>query len=340
MKEQNHKADYSDCIVKLLFSDGEHVRVDIIKKMAPPQFDWNLFTEIANENRVLIRCKSKLMETLAEVDHKTPILFFPIEHFVKETDRESMERDFSLMDSVENQFRERGINYVIMKTLDQYPDLGRDLDFLVSQDDFEKAKKIIVEEFGGQPLALTFCDRLVGKVSYGIPGHERSVELYPRISQLGEQYFSTDDIIRNKQEKIIGGSSHYITSPEDQILITCVHRLYRHWMLGVRISDIYNIWRLMSHERIDTQYMSYTAREGGVVKALSFFLNLVKDVSRGECMPRMSFPYIAPFSITIRLFIDKIASDLRKGRLRLLLAPALTLFGYISLIMFKKNYIW
>jgi len=340
MKEQIHKADYFEFIVGLLFSDDEQVRVDAIRKMASPQFDWNLFAKIAEENRVLIRCKSKLIETLAEVDHKTSMLFFPIEHFIKETDRESMDRDFSLMDSLEKQFRERGINYVIMKTLDQYPDLGHDLDFLVSQNHFEKAKKIIVEEFGGQPLSVTFCDRLVGKVSYAIPGHERSVELYPRISQLGEQYFSTDDIIRNKQEKIIGGTSHYTTSPEDQIMIACVHRLYRHWMIGVRISDIYNVWRLMSHERIDMQYISCKAREGGVFKALSFFLNLVKDVGRGGCMPRMRFPYTPPFSTTIRLFIDKIASDICKGRLRILLAPALIPLGFFALRIFKKNFIW
>lgn len=339
MRKQISKSDYSEYAVRLLFSNDEYVPLDIIKKMASPQFDWNIFIKIANENRVLVRCKSKLVETLAKID-KTSMPSFPMEHFTKEKDRESMESDFSLMDSTEKRFRERGINYVIMKTLDQYPDLGRDIDFLVSQDDFEKAKKIIVEEFGGRPLPLTFCDGLAGKVSYGIPGHERSVELYPRISQLGEQYFSTDDIIKNKQEKILGGSSHFITSPEDQILIACVHRLYRHWMIGVRISDIYNVWKLMSDERIDMKYISERAREGGALKALSYFLKLVKDVSRGKYLPRKSFPYIFPFSITIRLFIVKLASDIRKGRLRLLLAPALIMYGYISLIVFKKNYVW
>jgi hypothetical protein len=226
-----------------------------------------------------------------------------------------------------------------MKTLDQYPDLGRDLDFLVSPDHFEKAKKIVTDEFGGRPLPLTLCDRLAGKVSYGIFGHERSVELYPKISQLGEYYFSTVEVIRNRQEKIVDGSLHYVTSPEDQILIACVHRLYRHWMLGVRISDVYNVWELMDREKIDMTYVSSMAGEGGASKALPVFLNLVEDIGRGR-MPMTIFPYKLPFYQTVRLFMAKIVSDIRKGRLRILLAPALVLYGYISLMTFKKNYIW
>src|SRR5260370_17063099 len=86
-------------------------------------------------------------------------------------------------------------DYVILKSSDWLPELGHDLDFLVpNPSQFKTAKSIMIDKLHGNPQELTHCDKLVAKFSCFLPGFTHDFEIYPNVSQLGEQYFDPNKL--------------------------------------------------------------------------------------------------------------------------------------------------
>src|SRR6266705_6442584 len=195
------------------------------------------FVELAKLNKVLLRTASQL---------RVPA---PVARAAKDGATEAWE----LFDQMSRALEERGIPFVLIKSFDSLPDIGHDLDFLVpSPPEFRRAKDLLVTEYRVRPQDLTHCDKLVGKFSCYLPKFVHDFEIYPTISQLGEEYLLPADLVRHRRRQNVNGRDVWLTSEVDGVLLRVIHAMFRHNFLKLSdIIDFANMTRnCSSHEII------------------------------------------------------------------------------------------
>ncbi len=193
-------------------------------------FDGTRMLKLAKHNKVLLRV--------------SPMLKLPNE--VVANAREEVEEAFHLYDLMSRTLSSHGIRFVVIKSFDSLPDMGHDLDLLVpSPVDFRRATSLLVGTFRVRPQSLTHCDKLLGKFSCFLPGFVHDFELYPAISQLGEEYVDSMGILEARKKVVIEGREVWLTSDVDRVLIRVIHAMYRHNFL--KLSDILDFLTLVKH---------------------------------------------------------------------------------------------
>jgi len=301
------------------------------------------FVELAKLNKVLLRTASQL---------RVPA---PVARAAKDGATEAWE----LYDRMSRAFEERGIPFVLIKSFDSLPDIGHDLDFLVpSPPEFRRAKDLLVTEYRVRPQDLTHCDKLVGKFSCYLPKFVHDFEIYPTISQLGEEYLAPEDVLKHRKKENVNGREVWLTSDVDGVLIRVIHAMFRHNALKLSdIIDFANMTRSCpSHEIIDG------IDRTGTQDAFLFYLSIVErfleacevdfphvtrlreEAVRNFGTDRLGFlgkdrlvlPYRIPLPAQVMVFLLKAARDTARGRLgsavRCWLAPPLLLLNFVNAV--------
>lgn len=341
--------EYSNLLLQVLFAPEGEVR-RALQEATARGMDWEAFVSIASTNRVLVRALMRLREL------GIPEIEGPLGEGSART-----EKALELMDVISKRFDGAGITYIIMKTLDSYPDVGRDVDILVTEG-YERAEEIVKGISTGKANRRTVCDILAGKVTYGVEGYPISVELHNnRIGQVGEHNLSPADIAGRRVRGEFDGKSLPVPSREDQILLACNHRMYRHG--DIRLCDVYNTARAVE-AGVDWAYLANRAREAGIYSGLCYYLGFVdalysryvgKGLLSGDVRSRLglqefhppegAFPLGPPVSVIAGLYMRKILSDVSRLRLAStikvsLLLPALASISFVTYKLFKRNYTW
>src|SRR5207245_7902840 len=154
--------------------------------------------------------------------------------------KEGAAEAWELYDQMSRAFEEKGIPFVVIKSFDSLPDIGHDLDFLVpSPSEFRKAKDLLVTEYRVRAQDLTHCDKLVGKFSCYLPKFVHDFEIYPTISQLGEEYLAPEDVLKNRRKAKVNGREVWLTSDVDGVLIRVIHAMFRHVFMN--LADIFDV---------------------------------------------------------------------------------------------------
>lgn len=219
-------------------------------------------------NRVTLRFLTKLSNCSPSLQMKLARLI--------ESEEQRRKKILTLIDRVTSALREEGIRFVSIKTMDNYPDFGHDADYLVDSD-FDRASKLLQDRLRASAIkGLSISDRIVGKRAFKIPepldaGVE--VELYPKLSQVGDQILFNEFIFDRAEERRIAGIQVTVPSKEDQLLIYCVHALYR--SLGLRISEILNLTKLIKTTKIDWDYSFDHAIRANISRGLSFLIQFL-----------------------------------------------------------------
>src|SRR6266581_5753196 len=309
----------------------------------PMPLNSQKFVELAKLNKVLVRA--------------APLLKIP-PVVAEEADVSAIEA-WELYDQMSRYFEENGIFYVVIKSFDSLPDIGHDLDFLVpSPSEFRKAKDLLVTEFRVRAQDLTHCDKLVGKFSCYLPKFVHDFEIYPTISQLGEEYLVPGDVLKSRKKENVNGRKVWLTSDVDGVLIRVIHAMFRHNALKLSdIIDFANMTRSCpSHEIIDG------IDRTGTQDAFLFYLSIVErfleacevdfphvtrlreEAVRNFGTDRLGFlgkdrlvlPYRIPLPAQVMVFLLKAARDTARGRLgsavRCWLAPPLLLLNFVNAV--------
>ncbi len=313
----------------------------VLLRNEPLPFNSEKFVELAKLNKVLLRTAHQL---------KIPS---PVERAAEEGAMEAWE----LYDQMSRAFEELGIPFVLIKSFDSLPDIGHDLDFLVpSPSEFRRAKDLLVTGYRVRAQDLTHCDRLVGKFSCYLPKFVHDFEIYPTISQLGEEYLAPEDVLKHRRRESVNGREVWLTSDVDGVLIRVIHAMFRHNALKLSdIIDFANMTRSCpSHEIIEG------IERTGTQDAFLFYLSTVerfleacevdfphvtrlrKEAARNFGTNRLGFfgkdrlvlPYRIPLPAQVMVFLLKAARDTARGRLgsavRCWLAPPLLLLNFVN----------
>jgi hypothetical protein len=299
------------------------------------------FIELAKLNKVLLRTASQLgISASARQDAKN-----------------SAAEAWELFDKMSQALEEREIPFVVIKSFDSLPDIGHDLDFLIpSPSEFRKARDLLVNDYRVRGQDLTHCDKLVGKFSCYLPKFVHDFEIYPTISQLGEEYLSPEQVLKHRRREEVNGRGVWLTSDVDGVLIRVIHAMYRHNAL--KLSDILDFAKMTRGcpadkviegiERTGTQdgFLYYLATVGRFLEACDVDLPHVTRL-REEAVryfgherlgflgkDRLALPYRIPLQALVMVFLFKAARDAARGRLgsavRCLLAPPLVLLNFVN----------
>src|SRR3989442_1836635 len=179
-------------IVKTARREAESVLLAkaVIRREPIHPINKEKFLKLAKNNKVTLRA-APLLDAPAEVVDEAKTEF-----------AEAMQ----LYDLMSREFQKLGISFVVIKSFDSLPDMGHDLDFLLPRSSaFGEARGMLLQNCRVKPQPLTHCDKLVGKFSCFLPGFHHDFELYPPLSQLGQQHVAPGNILPDRKiEKIEG----------------------------------------------------------------------------------------------------------------------------------------
>jgi len=332
-------------IVKTARREAESVLLlkSLIQKQTIRPADKNRFIKLAEKNKVILRA--------------APLLDAP-DGVVKKAKMEADEamRLYSLMS---DEFERIGVPFVVIKSFDSLPDIGHDLDFLLPDAlEFRKAENLLLGKMKVRPQPLTHCDKLVGKFSCFLPGFDHDFELYPTISQLGEEHVQPSSILKGRKIESIEGKNVWVTSDADRVLIRIIHAMFRHNFL--KLSDIIDFEALMRN--CSTKEILDEAQKADIGDAFLFFIESIDrfltacDVvdpkmkelkTEGEKRfgkdrlgvfrrDRLVLPYRIPTPALIMLFLLKGVREASRGRwrssLKCLVSPPLLLLDFVNAV--------
>jgi len=210
-----------------------------------------------------------------------------------------------------------------------YRDLGlrsfSDLDFLISPAEFERAKQALAE-IGYRPAADLIpavespsLERLWLRTGYerafdGAAGKnlvELQWALLPRFYGVD---LSVEDLLARAGRTVVGGCAVPCLSPEDSLLVLCLHAAKHLWTRLIWLSDIAETLRSYSGtQTLDYSLVFSQARALGIGRILGVSFWLVKNVLRAE-IPKPAEKMIAADPRVPALgseFAERLARDAR-----------------------------
>jgi hypothetical protein len=162
---------------------------------------------------------------------------------------------------------------VVIKSLDHWPDLGNDLDLFTSAET-EHLISLMRVRFQAQVEKQSWGDRLANKWNFKVPGLPELVEVHvARLGQTGEQIEITDSLLARARRAEIGGYTFRVPGPEEQIIISTLQRMYRHFYL--RLCDIVNIAGQVEAGTIHYGYLESLARSAGIWDGVATYLAII-----------------------------------------------------------------
>lgn len=283
---------------------------------------WDGFLNFAQKQVILLRSYEKFIEMGI-----CPEGFF-CEAVTRERNR--IRHTVELIGKLGEICQNAGIRFVFPKAILHLPDMGQDVDLLV-QDRSRRIDALIAESLGSSYAAGSLVNWISGKTGYNVGKYPSPVEIHHgRMGHLGEHNIYPHLLLRNSKDISIGKSKAFVPSPEDQLIIQVLQRVYCHMIF--RLSDIVSSIRLVQSIHLNWDYIVETTRRigifGGLCHHLSYidqiFLSVfgktaipkkVSGLSKYEATGRVylkngfySFPV---FSVGSKLYLKKFVFELR-----------------------------
>lgn len=318
----------------LLLSKDQDYAVEQFKKKS---FDWRHFINFLVRNKVAVRTLQKLREQ----GEKLPEDAERILSFAEQKKRQK----FQVIRMVNTLFAENEIKYFLMKFIDSWPDLGRDTDCFVGNQ-FKRAENLIRSNFSVKEIPLSLSDRLTKSKSSFFLG-DVELELYGKITQLGEDYFTSGKIIERAASVVVDRLRIPVPSFEDRLLITCIHCLYRH--RRIKYSEILVAVKAICSDNVNWEYVFQNASKAGILPGLLFFLSTarrllsqltwqIEDKQFEHLSWAKSFPAVVPMLGVSRFYGRKFLSEIENFRLSSAFRVGMVPFiGFIAELTNKLN---
>jgi len=243
---------------------------------------WGELLHVAAQNGVLIRF----------VDHLQIIGLEPRHFFyaaVKEM-RARNQRKLSLMSRISERCVDANIDFIFAKALQNYPDMGGDIDLYVKPRSID-VDAAILTGLKATPVKRNLRNRIDGSATYRLAGSDSLLDIHHgRVGMLGEHKLYVSQIIRNAREVVVDGNDFLTPSPEDQLILQALQKVVQRSYL--RLSDILTTIRLVRGERLDWNYILNTVKDLNILYGLSCYLNFVNRVHREVFKENLLRPFL------------------------------------------------
>ncbi len=234
------------------------------------------FVKLANGHHVLVRALKPLAQWAGEIGFAELAEWAQASLAAEEGRiRSAVQTLADVCDELES----AGCPTTVMKSLDHWPDAGRDFDLYTSAD-MGAVKAVLCGKFQASVLPRSWGDCLANKCSFTLPAMDRTIEMHSRrLGQAGEHVELAARVERRRILREIEGRTFHVPAPEEQLMAATLQRMYRH--LFFRICEFANTAQLIDCNLIDYRELSAAAKHTGVWPGVATFLVIVSDyVSR------------------------------------------------------------
>ncbi|HET7892675.1 MAG TPA: hypothetical protein VFL34_14190 [Candidatus Sulfotelmatobacter sp.] len=234
------------------------------------------FVKLANVHHVLVRALRPMAQRAGEMGFAELAEWAHVSLAAEESRiRSAVQALADVCDELES----AGCPTTVMKSLDHWPDVGRDFDLYTSAD-MGAVKAVLCAKFKASMLQRSWGDCLANKCSFNLPAMDRTIEMHSRrLGQAGEHVELAARVQRRRILRQIEGRTFHVPAPEEQLMAATLQRMYRH--LFFRICEFANIAQLVDCNLVDYGELSAAAKRTGVWPGVATFLVIVSDyVSR------------------------------------------------------------
>lgn len=265
-------------------------------------------------------------------------------------------------------FAERDLPVFFIKDFMRYPFTDHDVDFVAAKRSLSSVYRTCMTEAGYQYRFGKSQIREPDKYFY-YPLHAENgfadirFHLHKALSWNGVVFLDSESVLARCRQEERAGGAFLVPSCEDEILIMAAHALYEN--ASIRAGELLQFGLLVRDEKIDWQYLVEAATHHNWQAGLAFFLEAVRLLSPGvwsvqsppyigewtadalsetgitDVLPsgEAVFPCEIPHISCMRLYIDKVRRDIRRGTLpcKAVLWESLALGGFVGLTRLKKR---
>ncbi len=294
-----HREDEFEFLCALTGSELAPQRTERVANWNLSALDWNKFLRLAERHGVLPLAARNLTEHARGLPTE-------IERLLRSLDSANLRRSLwfaAELARIMPHFESRQLRAVPYKgpVLAQmvYGDLGlrsfSDLDFLISPVDFERAKQALAE-IGYRPAAdfTLAVERFWLRIGYersfdGAAGKNLVEMQWALLPHFYGVDLLVDDLLARAGGTLVGGCEVPCLSPEDSLLVLCLHAAKHLWARLIWLSDIAGA---LQSQTIDYALVVSRARALGIARILGVSFWLVKKVLWAE-LPQFAEEMIA-----------------------------------------------
>jgi hypothetical protein len=293
-------------------SDAENRQKALASLVRFSPADFLSLTKFASDHHVVVRSLEILSDLVREAKDQSRIKRVDS---VLNNERARIAHALFVLESICRGCEAKGLEVVVIKSLDHWPDLGSDLDLYTNADPAD-VRSIMTHDFNARPEERSWGDRLAGKWNFRVPGLPELVEFHVgRLGQTGEQVRFARRLIDRAVFAQMGGHQFRVPAPEDRLMISTLQRMYRHFYF--RLCDIVDTVHLLEHQTVDFNELRTSAERAGIWHGTATYLSIASDYSTRY---RGKSPALPAFVTAAARFGGDDVS-FRKGFLRVPIVP-------------------
>ena len=230
--------------------------------------DWTLLAGLAEQNAVLVRLADRLA---ADGVHPPGRFAAPLER-----ERARARVALEVLAQIHAAGVRHGVEWLLPKACDRYPDVGDDLDLLTLADT-DAVDRSLLEGIAVTPHRPTLANRLAGSTVYGVVGADLVLDIrHGRVGHAGQHAAYAARLFRNRRAAALGGLELARPAPEDQLVLQGIEKVVAR--RAFHLTDVLFTIATIRGGDVDWDYVIATARAAGVRGGLSCYLHLVHDV--------------------------------------------------------------
>lgn len=242
------------------------------------------FLDSCSRSRVLVRCLQKLQAQGVALPEQAQQRL--------EAEQQRVAAAMQHLARITALFAELREPFTTIKTLDQYPDQGHDVDVLTGPENphvlqalAERLQAKLGERSLSEVLAAKRNFRFAGDVTLEVHGG--------RLGQVGEHDRLAMDILASRCRVSVGGVQTFAPSVESRLLLAMLQRIYRHF--NFRVCDVVNLGQMLRDEQMNWDAAWRMARVGGVTQGVAVGLRSVHGLldRLGVACPAAPLPSMA-----------------------------------------------
>jgi hypothetical protein len=249
--------------------------------------DFDDLLQLANLNHVVMRGMKLFFEVAAEAHD---IMRADWAQTALDVEQSRIANALEFLEIICGAFREEGLDAIVIKSLDHWPDLGSDLDMYTNARPDEVAG-LMKRRFNAAIAQRSWGDRLACKWNFELPGLPEAVEIHVgRLGQTGEQISIASSLIARSRVVEAEGRNFRVPHKSDRLMISTLQRMYRHFYF--RLCDVLDSAALVEHEGVDFEDLRTAARKAEIWEGTATYLAIVSDYVKSYrgtavALPRM-----------------------------------------------------
>ena len=264
----SQESRYAHMALRLLLCEQGPVTHNVIDTNDLVNVDWDVILPLVKRNVLTIRT----FRSLSELGISIPSICR--DEMSKEQVRIS--KTMELIAQIDEMLGGEKGEFVFTKSFQHYPDMGHDVDLFVL-DRSQEVDVLIDNVLSASALKGSLCHKLAGKQGYEIRGYPSPIEIHHgRLGHVGEHTIYPEMLVRNRRRITMDGIATFVPSPEDQLIMQVMQRMYSH--LCIRLSDFIHSVLVIRQGDLDWDYIVGTTEQIGIFDGLRCYLQYVNQI--------------------------------------------------------------